>query len=90
MLEDALIELTRDSADSRLVANIRLPQTAGRESTDSLRRFQQHDRLPHPAYLNRGCNATGCTPVDHHVVPRILLRWPLRRLDSGGRCVQAD
>ena len=56
-MPNAMIELARQPADRRLVADIGRPKPARRQPAQMIRRLDQHDALAHSLSLNRRDNS---------------------------------
>ncbi len=78
VLSDAAIELARDAADHRLVADVGRAEAAGREPADVPARLDEHDRLAHAPRLHRRGDAPGRAAVDDDVERIGLSRWRRR------------
>lgn len=53
MFPNPLVELASDTADRPLLADVGLPQAAGRQAADSLAGLNNDHGAIHPAHLNR-------------------------------------
>ena len=68
VLGNATVELAREPADRRLVANVGGAEAAGGQATDMPARLDQHGRLPHRAGLDRRHDTARRATVDNEVV----------------------
>ena len=64
---DGAVELERDAAERRLVADVRLAESAGGESAYAVRRLHDHRALAEAARLHRGGDSAWRAAVDHDV-----------------------
>jgi hypothetical protein len=67
MLAQPAVKLARDAADGRLVADVRLAQSAGAESAQMPAKLGEDDRFAHPGGLHRRCNSGRRAAVDADV-----------------------
>src|SRR5690606_20385213 len=63
-----LIELPRDAADDRFVADVGLAESSGGQATDAVARLDQHYRFAHSFGLHSGCDTAGRAAIDDDVV----------------------
>ena len=71
---DGLVELQRDAAERRLVADVGLPEAAGGESADARLGRDDHRALAHPLRLHRRRNRRRTASVDDDVAHRLRVR----------------